>query len=143
MNARIRSVVSTAAAKIGLGLCYGIGFGLSAGLILQYINTTYMLSMWDGRAAEALKITTHRKVERHGDVVVLGSLQNTTDEAISTQYIQVDLLDETGALVDQCRGTHMGATAPKAVRSFKVSCGGKPEEPTAAHDSYKVYVVGM
>ncbi|MCG7996969.1 MAG: FxLYD domain-containing protein [Candidatus Thiodiazotropha taylori] len=129
--------------KIVSGFLYGIGFGVSAGLIFFFISEKMSESVWNEEIYEKLIIVNHTKSSREGNVVVLGAVLNNGKESARFIQIKVDLFDESGAFVEQCSETLSGSLKPGKSRNFKVSCGGCKSSPVVEHKSYKVYIVGM
>jgi hypothetical protein len=127
--------------KIGAGLLYGIGFGVSAGLIMNFI-VDGMTPSFDPIPFDKVSITGHEEVERDGDVFFLGTLENHASEPVRIVKIQVDLFDKHGKLVEICDDHIRGPLKPEESVNFKVSCGSKGK-PVVEHDSYKIHPVGL
>ncbi|MEW8441112.1 MAG: hypothetical protein AB2689_23430 [Candidatus Thiodiazotropha taylori] len=81
--------------KIVSGILYGIGFGVSAGLIFFFISEKMSESVWNEEIYEKLIIENHTKSSREGNVVVLGAVLNNGKESARFIQIKVDLFDET------------------------------------------------
>ena len=129
--------------KIGAGLLYGIGIGVSVGAIMHFISEKMAASVWNDAALEKVTITKHEEVRRNDDVFILGTVENQRAEAVRTLSIQVDLFDKDGKFVDQCSEYLRGALKPAESRNFKVSCGGCKKRPVITHESYKIRVIGL
>jgi hypothetical protein len=135
--------ITEMAQKIGLGILYGIGFGISAGIIYYFISEKMMASVWNDTNIEKVVITKHEEVKRGETVLVLGTLENKGTESLRVLNIQVDLFDKNGKFVEQCSEYLKGSLRAGESRNFKVSCGGCKDKPVVEHKTYKVRVVGM
>jgi hypothetical protein len=137
------------------GFAFGVGFSVAAWGIyyLAYgsLMAQAMSSMPDyssmsasgGSAASARKEVVLSEVEEQkadGRVSVIGKLTNNGTRSATGLQIQVDLFDR-GKFVDQYSAYITGAVGPGETRYFKVACGCK-DTPPAAHDSFKVQVLG-
>ncbi|MFZ5876470.1 MAG: FxLYD domain-containing protein [Nitrospirota bacterium] len=130
--------------RIGIGLLYGIGFGVSAGLIIEYISQSQVASLFDDEPAlDQVVITEHDEVTRDGRTFILGTLENRGLEPVRRAYIKVDLFDKDGRFVDLCPRFPVGHLRPGETMHFKAPCGGSEDKPVVAHQSYKVYVDGL
>ena len=136
-------LVSSAAQKIGLGFLYGIGFGISAGVIYYFISEKMMASVWNETVIEKVVVTKHEKVKRGESVLVLGTVENQGTDSVRILNVQVDLFDKNGKFVEQCTEYLKGTLAAGASRNFKVSCSGCKDKPVVEHETYKVQVAGM
>lgn len=132
-----------AAIKIGNGLLYGIGIGITAGLIMYFISEQMTASVWNDAALAKVVITKHEEVKRDQTAIFLGTIENSGTETVRMPSIQVDLFDEKGKFVEQCSEYIKGALKPKDSRNFKVTCSGCKDHPTIEHASYKVRVIGL
>ena len=128
--------------KVGTGLLYGLGFGITAGAIYYFVSERMMASVWNDKALDQVVITKHEEVRAKELVEVLGTVENKSADTTRGLTIQVDLFDKTGRFVDQCQQYLSGGLRAGESRNFKVTCGGK-EKPVAEHETYKVLVNGM
>jgi hypothetical protein len=127
--------------KVGAGLLYGVGFGVSAGLIMKFIFD-WMTPSFDPTRIDQVSVTGHEEVKRDGEVFFLGTLENHNSGPVRIVKIQVDLFDKQGRLVDICEEHVRGPLKPAESANFKVSCGSKGK-PVVEHDSYKIHPVGL
>jgi hypothetical protein len=137
----LNRVLRESLAKVGSGLLYGVGFGISVGAIYYFITEKQMESFWD-RGVENVVVKAHEKVARDSSVVVLGTLENQGTESVRTMHIQVDLFDKNEKFVDQCHTYLTDVLKAGETRNFKVSCGDR-KTPVVDHATYKVRVGGM
>lgn len=144
MSSNIVLFLRAALEKIGTGLLYGIGFGISAGAFYYFINERMMDTVWSDRdkALENVVVTQHEKATRNGSLLVLGTVENQGTNSPRILTIQVDLYDKAGKFVDQCQEYLRGSLRPGESRHFKVSCGTK-DSPPVEHETYKVRANGM
>lgn len=136
-------LLKSAAAKIVVGLLYGIGIGISVGAITYVMSERMTASFLDGANLEKVVIAKHEKVNRNGAVFVLGTIENRAPEAVRAISVQVDLFDRDGKFVDQCSEYLRGSLKPGESRNFKVACGGCKERPVVEHATYKIRVIGL
>ena len=129
--------------KIGSGLLYGVGIGLSAGLIMYVISEKMSSSVWNDAALEKVVVTKHEEVKRDQALFILGTVENQGTETVRMPNVQVDLFDKNGKFVEQCSEYIKGALKPGESRNFKASCGGCKDHPPVEHASYKVRVIGL
>ena len=129
--------------KIGAGLLYGIGIGISMTAITWYMTESMTASFMNEGALENVVITKHEEVTRDGALYVLGTVENRAAESVRVVNVQVDLFDKDGKFVDQCSEYLKGTLKAGESRNFKVSCRGCKQRPAVAHASYKVKVNGM
>jgi hypothetical protein len=136
------SYLRSALRKIGSGLLFGIGFGISAGSIFYVASEIQMdqvkKSTWNEEAGDRVVITNHEKVTRDGSVSVLGAVENRGEDLARGLVIQVDLFDKSGKFVDQCEEYMRGTVRAGESRNFKVACKSAVE-----HETYKVRVAGV
>jgi len=128
--------------KIGAGILYGIGFGISVGAIYYFVSDRMMDSMWGNKGLEKVIVTKHERVKRNESVIVLGTIENQGTDPVRVLTIQVDLFDKTGKFVDQCQDYVQGALHGGESRNFRVSCGDK-DKPVIEHESYKIRLGSM
>ena len=132
-----------AISKIGTGLLYGIGIGITAGAIMHFITENMMSSAWNDEALKKVHIIKHEKVQRDDQALVLGTVKNDSKDAVRIISIEVDLFDASGNFVEQCSESIRGSLSPGEERNFKVTCGGCKGKPTVQHSTYKVRVNGL
>ncbi|WP_284620800.1 FxLYD domain-containing protein [Aquabacterium humicola] len=132
-----------ALSKIGTGLLYGIGIGITGVALMYFVSEHMMASVWNQTSTKNLQIVKHEKVEREDQTLVLGTVRNDTTEAIRFANVEVDLFDSAGKFVEQCSHVLNGSVSPGEERNFKVVCGGCKDKPTVQHSTYKVRVAGM
>ncbi|HET8759547.1 MAG TPA: FxLYD domain-containing protein, partial [Nitrospiria bacterium] len=123
------------------GLLYGVGFGVSAGLIMNFI-VDRMTPSFDPTPIDKVSITGHEEVKRAGEVFFLGTLENHASDPVRIVKIQVDLFDKQGKLVEICDEHVRGFLKSTESVNFKVSCG-STGKPVVEHDSYKIHPVGL
>jgi hypothetical protein len=130
--------------RIGIGLLYGIGFGVSAGLIIEYISQRQVASFMDDEPTlDQVVIGEHEEVTRDRRMFILGTLENRASEPVRRAYIKVDLFDKDGRFLEPCPRFPIGNLKPGETMRFKVPCGGSEEKPVVAHQSYKIYIDGL
>ena len=128
--------------KIFHGVLLGIGFSIVVGTIYYFLTIHLTRKAWDGLSYEAtdIQIVSHKKVERNGEVLILGQIKNVSASKIKGITLQIDLFDND-EFVKQCIGYIRGALEASAERNFQVACGDK-NEPVVPNDSYTIYVTG-
>ena len=136
-------LIKNALNKIGAGLLYGIGIGVSAGLIMYVISDKMWASAWNDAALEKVVVSKHEEVKRDQALFILGTVENRGTETVRMPNVEVDLFDKNGKFVEQCSEYIKGGLKPGESRNFKVSCGGCKERPPVEHASYKVRVIGL
>ena len=128
--------------KIGIGLLYGIGFGIGASVL----NTALSQYFWahnifsnKGQAEKKLLITNHRDIKRNNNIYILGTLENKTDTPVRAFDVQADFFDSNGTFIEQCR-TYISTIPASSIYNFKIACDHCGKNPPVNYSSYKVYV---
>lgn len=135
-------IASSMAQKIGVGFLYGIGFGISAGVIYYFVSEKMMATLWNDAAVQKIVVTKHEKVKRDESIHVLGTIENKGTDSIRLINVEVDLFDKEGKFVEQCSEYIRGAIHAGESINFKVTCSGCKDKPVVEHESYKVRVAG-
>ncbi|MEN8147385.1 MAG: FxLYD domain-containing protein [Campylobacterota bacterium] len=127
--------------KIGSGLLYGIGIGISAGLLVTFISLYFgPTSLFNANKAEKnLVITEHRDIKRNDNVYIFGTVENQTDEKVRSFNIQADFFDGNGTFIDQCK-LYVSTFPSTKTYNFKISCNYCDKKTPIKYSSYKVYV---
>jgi hypothetical protein len=133
----------TALSRVGTGLLYGIGIGITGGAMMYFVTERMASSMWNDAALKNVRITKHEKVERHDQTLVLGTVTNDSEEAVRLLNVEVDLFDASGKFVEQCSESLRGSLAGGEERNFKVTCSGCKDKPVVQHSTYKVRLNGV
>ena len=132
--------------RIANGLLFGIGFGVSVGLIYYFVSEklseTMMKSVWNEAAVEKVVVTAHEEVKRNDGTFILGTIDNRSGESVRMATIRVDLFDKAGQFVDQCSSHMTTSVRAGEQRNFKVDCGSK-DKPVTQHETYKIRVDSM
>lgn len=136
-------IAGTFAQKIGLGLLYGIGFGISAGAIFYFVSERMMAAVWHDEDIAKVVITKHEKIKRGDSIFVLGTVENQGTNSVRLLNVQVDLFDKNGKFVEQCTEYIKGSIRAGESVNFKVTCKGCKDKPVVEHDSYKVRIMSM
>lgn len=129
--------------KLGGGLVIGIAAGATAGLIFSVASMAISQSVWRGDA-EVIKqatITNDKEVNRNGKTVILGTLENNTDDSMRMAKLIVDLYDINGTFVEQCTD-YISTLHGNSKTNFKVTCKTCENNKTIEHSSYKIYLGG-
>lgn len=137
------SILKSALLKVGVGLLYGVGIGISAGYVLYVISENMTSSIWNDEALDSVVVLEHEEVRRDGAVLFLGTIENRGSEKVRSASVEIDLFDEEGKFVEQCSQYFRGALRAMEQRHFKVSCGGCEDRQVVEHASYKVRVRGL
>lgn len=133
------------------------GFGFSAAAVLAMVVSMFAIP-WDRAVADQtaaisnaavtsafgggeIALIEHEKHVRGDDIVVIGRVKNEGAETARSFYIQVELFDAQGKLVDVFRESHYGGVPAGETRSFRVSSGACRSRPVPQHESYKVTVL--
>lgn len=128
--------------KIGIGLLYGIGFGIGAGILNIAVNQYFWSdSFFNERnmAEKNLLITEHRDIQRNNNTYIFGTLENQTDEPVRSFDVQADFFDSNGTFIEQCR-TYIATFPTSKTYNFKIACDHCDKNPPIKYSSYKVYV---
>lgn len=143
------------------GFAFGAGFSLAAALVwivlgewagLAGVVPTPAPGNASGRTpgsaaaiarapATSVRVANHRVERRHGDVVVLGTLHNDSDEIARTARVEAAFYDAGGTLVDLCGWYVAPALAPGEDKPFKIACGGTPDRPVPESASVRLRLV--
>lgn len=128
--------------KVFHGALYGLGFGIIVGGIFYYLTnrlSNEAMSQFS-TAPDAVEISSHRKLERDGKLLILGELKNTSDDDTRGIWVTVDLyLDNE--FVKQCEESVRGTLAPGESRNVEISCGGGcKNNPIVEHDTYEIFI---
>lgn len=134
--------IKSAFTKIGVGLLYGIGIGISASVVI-YVITEKMLSESLSNASENVAITSHKEIKRDGVTYVLGTLKNQGTQDVRSVNIEADFFDANGNFVEQCSEFVAGSIKPSETRNFKISCSNCKNPSAVEHASYKLRIVGL
>jgi hypothetical protein len=135
--------VKQALRRIGIGLLYGIGFGVSFWTLYvpaYLVMERAMYSPYREGRVEDVAVLSHEKAERGPAIVVLGSLENRGRRSVSGLTVVVDLYDAADRFVEQCREHVSGAIPAGAKRNFQVTCG-REERPVAQHARYDIAIM--
>jgi len=130
--------------KIGEGFIFGIGAGITAGLIFAFISQMMMQNMWNTEAEtiEKVRIFDHREIIRNGMTVILGTAENNSDNSLRSLMIKADLYDTNGTFVKQCT-EYLPTLHAKKKSNFEISCKSCDGNKTVQHSSYKIYASGF
>lgn len=137
------TLLRKALGKIGSGLLYGVGIGVSVGLIMYVISEKMTASAWNDVALDKVFVSKHEEVKRDQALFILGTIENRGSETVRMPTVQVDLFDKNGKFVEQCSEYIKGGLKPGESRNFKVSCGVCKGHPSVEHASYKIRVIGL
>ncbi len=127
--------------KIGTGILYGIGIGISAGILNTLISQYFWIKniMEGNEASKKLVITEHRDIHRNNNIYIFGTLENKTNEYIRSFKIEADFYDSNGTFIEKC--DHYISTFPRTKKyNFKISCDSCKDKKPFDYQSYKVYV---
>src|ERR1700687_2163428 len=98
------TILKDSAKRIANGLLFGVGFGISVGLIYYFISEAItekmMKSFSDDAGIEKLVITSQDEVKRDDGVYILGTIENRGGETVRTISLQADLFEKAGKFVD-------------------------------------------
>lgn len=130
--------------KIFQGFLTGLGFSIVLGVTYYYVTqkiTEDAMSMYSFDA-DTVEITEHRKVDREGKLVILGTVKNNGENQAKGIQVIADLY-LNNKFVKQCSESVSGGIPSGDARNFEISCGGGcSKNPVVEHDTYKVYVSG-
>lgn len=128
--------------KIGIGLLYGIGFGIGASILntaLSQYFWSYNIFSTKGQAEKNLLITKHRDIKRNNNIYIFGTIENKTGVPVRAFDVQADFFDLNGTFIEQCR-TYISTFPASKTYNFKIECDHCDKNPPVNYSSYKVYV---
>lgn len=128
--------------KIGIGLLYGIGIGISVGIIETLISRFFWsnnILKNNNQAEKRLIITEHRDIRRNNNIYILGTLENQTNEKVRSFNVQADFFDVNGTFIEQC-DTYISSFPSSKTYNFKIACKSCNKKTPVKYNSYKVYV---
>lgn len=127
--------------KIGTGLLYGIGIGISAGILNTLISQYFWVKniMEGNDASNKLVITEHRDIHRNNNVYIFGTMKNKTNETVRSFRLEADFYDTNGTFIEKCE-QYITTFPPTKTYNFKISCDSCKSEKLFDYQSYKVYV---
>ena len=126
--------------KIGSGLLYGIGIGISVSII-NSLMVPYLWphNLFDTNAEKNLVITEHRDIKRNNNIYIFGTLENQTKEKQHSFKINADFFDVNGTFIEQCH-LYISTFPSSKTYNFKISCNNCNKKTPIEYSSYKVYI---
>ena len=127
MKSHIKMIFS----KIGLGFCYGIGFGIALSLVIMFFNkyeSKLSPSINDEQQYASADIRNqlikeHKLISKSGKIIeIIGLVDNNTEYEWSPLKIEIEFFDEKGTFVYECSDYIEGGILPFTKEHFKVSC---------------------
>ena len=157
----------TALQKIQTGFWLGIGFIIPLfissliGFIISYISTNLIInknseipekqvenvittSIPNIRAKQDLKdqikIKGYKEIKRENRLLILGVVENTGPNSVSSVQMQAELFDSKGQFVLECDEFLSNIMQPKDEENFQISCG-CTDAPVPEYESIKIRVL--
>lgn len=128
--------------KIGNGMLFGIGLGITFGLITYFITESMQKDVFGDVSIEQVVISNNHDVKQDNQVYILGSLENKSSKPIRSLSLEVDFYNQKGEFIDQYSEYVRGSIKPMEKRNFKIECGCE-KKPAPNYASYKIHVVGL
>ncbi len=146
-------IVKLLAKKLFFGFLYGSGFTLGAWAIFHLFivndfqpdqSDSAVVILDDSRAkrlSSNLTILDSNVIVRPYLIDVIGTLKNNGDAPARHTELLVDLFDENGVFIYQCKSWLSQIIQPGGEENFKIDCHTITEEIYQSYSSYKVKVV--
>lgn len=138
----VLTYIKSGLGKIGNGLLYGVGIGITSGLISYFLMERMQGYIYDDVSIKQVVISNHHDVKLDNQVYVLGSLENKSSKIIRSLSLEVDFYNKNGEFIEQYSEYLRGSIKPKEKRNFKIECGCE-KKPAPDYASYKIHVVGI
>jgi hypothetical protein len=138
----MKETMLSALSKIGTGVLYGIGFGLSVSMMFYVVDIGMKSLSIDDRIADTVIVTKSEETKLPDTDFILGTVENHGARPQRFVRIAADLYDKQGKFVYQYNERLPGTLNPGESRNFKVECSCAKGKMPKEHETYKLVVTG-